>query len=50
MNHDNDFGIRFKEWLGEVVTSKCLTLFEPEVESISSVRIGQARFISTQAG
>jgi hypothetical protein len=35
-----------KDWLTEVTTSKVLTLLEPEIESIPSVRIGQARWIS----
>lgn len=43
-----DLSSAFKDWLKEVATSKLLTLFEPETESLSNVRIGQARSISTK--
>jgi hypothetical protein len=36
----------WKDWLNEVITSKALTLFEPETESVLNARIGQSRFIS----
>lgn len=38
----------FKKWLKEVIASKILTLFEPEIQSIPGVYIGQARYISTK--
>ena len=38
----------WKEWLNEVMTSKVLTLFEPERKTILNIRIGQARFISAK--
>ena len=41
----SDFSSVWKEWLKEIATSKGLTQFEPEVESISNIRIGQARYI-----
>lgn len=37
-----------KKWLKEVAASKVLTLFEPEIQSIPDVYIGQARYISTK--
>lgn len=46
--YKNDLSSTLKDWLREVVTSKILTLFEPEGKSIPSVRIGQSRFISTK--
>ncbi len=44
----NDLGTRIRELLGEIVTSKVLTAFEPETEVLPGVRIGQARYISTK--
>lgn len=35
-----------KDWLSEVMTSEAITLLEPETVSLSSVRVGQSRFIS----
>lgn len=43
-----DLGTRIKEFLGEIVTSKVLTAFEPETRVVPGVRIGQARYISTK--
>ncbi len=44
--YKDDLSSILKDWLSEVVTSKILTLFEPERETIPNVRIGQSRFIS----
>lgn len=42
----NSLSSVWTDWVNEVVTSKALTLFEPETESVPNVRIGQSRFIS----
>ncbi|MBI1785578.1 hypothetical protein HYR69_10590 [Candidatus Sumerlaeota bacterium] len=46
--NNGDFSSRWKEWLNQIISSKLLTIFEPEKEFIPGVRIGQARYISTQ--
>lgn len=44
--YKDDLSSTLKDWLSEVVSSKVLTLFEPERETIPNVRIGQSRFVS----
>jgi hypothetical protein len=44
------FSFLWNEWIKEIITSKFLTLFEPENRSIPGVRIGQARFVSGELG
>lgn len=44
----NDFSSKWKEWMCQIINSKMLTIFEPEKKFIPDVRIGQARYISTQ--
>ena len=45
---DNDFATRIEECFAEIVASKALAVLEPEAEVIRGVRLGQARYISTQ--
>jgi len=44
----NDLETRIKGFLSEIVTSKALTVFEPETRVVPGVRIGQARYIATK--
>lgn len=46
----NSFPSMWEEWLREVLSSKALTVFEPEKESLRNIRIGQARFVSGKLG
>jgi len=41
-----NFSSILEQWIGGIVSSKLLTIFEPEKHSLSAVRIGQARSIS----
>ena len=44
----NDFSSKWKEWTNQIITSRMLTIFEPEKKFIPGVRIGQARYISSK--
>ena len=46
--NNGDFSSQWKEWVSKIITSKLLTIFEPEKQFIPGVRIGQARYISIQ--
>lgn len=48
LSSHNDFSSKWKEWMSQIITSKMLTIFEPEKKFIPDVRIGQARYISSQ--
>ncbi len=43
-----DFFSRLNEEFNQIITSKILTVWEPEIKFIPGVRIGQARYISTK--
>ena len=45
-NDKNDFVSAVGEWIKGIIASGLLTMFEPQTESLSSVRIGQARSLS----